>query len=161
EFGLLEFRENLFEITIDDADLPPRCDAVAIVEHRVVLRKVEQTGAKLVEKPPVMLGFAVRLRHDRTPTQPYSDKSGEIFFSQSSGAFKAAAPAGPLPSPDDFQARLLTGDAVVTEEHINLHADRERTGLGEIDHHLDHPNVAQAPLIARVDATGIDQRRDR
>jgi hypothetical protein len=103
-----EFHENLFEIAIDNTDLPPRRYAVAIVEHRVPGRKVEQTGSKLVEKPPVMLGFAVRLRHDRTPTQPYSERFRRNVFFTIGRRLQEGRARRTLQSPDDFAATSRT-----------------------------------------------------
>src|SRR5579859_3003269 len=47
------------------------------------------------------------------------------------------------------------------EEHVDLHADRQRPGRGEIDHHLDHVDVVERAQALGVDAAGFDDRRNR
>ncbi len=114
-----QFHENRFEIAIDDTHLPPRCDAVAIVEHRVTGRKVEQTGAKLVEKPPVTLGFAVRLRHDPTPIQPHAERFRRNIFFTIGRRLQGGRTDRNLQSPDDFAGVLASSPAARREPGTN------------------------------------------
>jgi hypothetical protein len=65
-----EFRQYRFEVAIDDAELAARTDPVPVVEHRILARKIEQLRAELVEKPPMMLGFVVCVRHAVLRTMP-------------------------------------------------------------------------------------------
>jgi hypothetical protein len=65
-----EFRQYRFEVAIDDAELATRTDPVPVVKHRILARKIEQLRAELVEKPPMMLGFVVCVRHAVLRTIP-------------------------------------------------------------------------------------------
>jgi hypothetical protein len=46
----------------------------------------------------------------------------------------------------------------MTEIHIHLHPDGERAALGQIDQLLHHTDIAEAALVARIDAAGVDDR---
>jgi hypothetical protein len=57
-------------VDIDDAKLAPRAEPMPVVEHRILAGKIEQLRAELVEKPLMMFGFVVCLRHAMLQTIP-------------------------------------------------------------------------------------------
>ncbi len=173
KFALLagKFRQYRFEVAIDDAELAARTDPMPVVEHRILARKIEQLGTKLVEKPLTALGFVVCVRHAvlRTipvkyffhnraePSRPHRPRRGG---NRRAGGYRkpAHARAAARTHATNLRSPLLARWTVMTEIYIHLHPDRERAALGQIDQHLHHADIAQPALVAGIDAPGIDER---